>query len=296
MGIRSRIRGPVGASADARYLHRALITDDTHSPSRMWRADHRRYTFAVANVARCNRASPGPPKRWVRPHRPGLPAAAAAGEVNSSTTHRVHLHGGGLRLRGRSSRSGLGKQQHRVASPTDFTRRIRGASTCAPSRVPVSAGIERRAGSRLGPTGLGQFPGRWGRTETNADQNTNKAHAVGRSNESSPPGRREQGERPGRGEDAVMPKGRSPPGLPGCHPIAATGPDKTKNRNRLATIPASLRRVAGRRVPTKRNQNGQHLFIKGISQNLSSRAAVPRPAHPVTLRVRTHRTLPALGV
>ena len=37
MGIRSRIRGPVGASADARYLHRALITDDTHSPSRMWR-------------------------------------------------------------------------------------------------------------------------------------------------------------------------------------------------------------------------------------------------------------------
>ena len=153
-----------------------------HASTLASRDDHRQYRFASANLARST-AQVGVGKAVTGAPPPPDPAAAAAGKFNSSTTRTRVPCGLGYVLVTRTPGS---PTTQRVGSPIEFPRRLRGASTCAPSRVRISAGNNDAQvfGSALRPRVV-----RWGWGREDAKNPKLKPHHSVVPGESNPPGR-----------------------------------------------------------------------------------------------------------
>jgi hypothetical protein len=126
----SQLRAPGHASAMHRNSHRGLITDNTNSFAR------------VVQSARCK---PCAHSRLRAPTTTPRPAAAAAGKINSSTTHLRNLV---VVSASRPVSGRFGFARHiGVGSPIHFPRRLRGASTLRSVLYPHLCCEQRRAGS-----------------------------------------------------------------------------------------------------------------------------------------------------
>jgi hypothetical protein len=133
MATPSQLRAPGGAPAMHRNSHRGLISDDTNS---------------FARVVHNARRKPCAHNQLRTPTTTPRPAAAAAGKINSSTTHLRNLV---VVSASRPVTGRFGFARHiGVDSPIDFPRRLRGASTLRSVRFPRLCCDERRAGFRLG--------------------------------------------------------------------------------------------------------------------------------------------------